>query len=605
VDWKFLQAVYGWSALQWQAWARGEIVVQADAPVNAVLFTDHVIEYALDGVRHSGGDFYAFRKAPLVVTLTPGKHVLDLRLIRDVRAMGGIGEPTVDVDIEIVPTKARVEQSEEEILVSDAVDGVLPSPYGTIAIRNGGQDWIEVFKVAPAQPEVVFRTPISSNIIDVSQAGRPTAHLFEGSVKSLAPGQTRPIIFLLQLSDSADSRFTDIELIVCYRHKDDYSQAGSLKVSFSLQHKSRYEPHRVTHLHPGGIVSYAILRAPSKKATCRSKDRLFKAPVMLQLHGAGLEADSDLVAHALDPLPDLCAWVLFPTGVTPWSADDWHTWGFTDVQAAVDNILPWIEATNWQGIGVDTNNWFVGGHSNGGQGTWYTLLHWPDKVFAASPVSGYPSIQEYVPYKFWKPAEPKKRAIIDAATNSYRHELLLANAKGIPIQQQHGSADDNVPAYHSRLMAELLTQSGWSSNYSEVAGKGHWWDGVISTDVLAEFYRRQLGKAHEKRDIPSTFELVVANPADMGSKFGLKVLYIVEPGELGRIVATLDKATQQWSFQVRNVLAFEWKRDVLGSSAVINGIQTKIEQDTDERTANIVEFWKDESDAWTTKVEKR
>lgn len=47
-------------------------------------------------------------------------------------------------------------------------------------------------------------------------------------------------------------------------------------------------------------------------------------PLLLQLHGAGVEAESDQVAHALDPVLNLCAWVLFPTGVTSWSSDDWR-----------------------------------------------------------------------------------------------------------------------------------------------------------------------------------------------------------------------------------------------------------------------------------------
>ena len=40
-------------------------------------------------------------------------------------------------------------------------------------------------------------------------------------------------------------------------------------------------------------------------------------PILLNLHGAGLEADSHQVRHMLDSAPDLPSWVLFPTGVTP------------------------------------------------------------------------------------------------------------------------------------------------------------------------------------------------------------------------------------------------------------------------------------------------
>lgn len=66
-----------------------------------------------------------------------------------------------------------------------------------------------------------------------------------------------------------------------------------------------------------------MLRAPARNATCSPEQRE-SLSVIIANHGAGLEADNPMVAHALDPVPDLCAWVLFPTGVTPWSGDDWR-----------------------------------------------------------------------------------------------------------------------------------------------------------------------------------------------------------------------------------------------------------------------------------------
>lgn len=49
-----------------------------------------------------------------------------------------------------------------------------------------------------------------------------------------------------------------------------------------------------------------------------------KFPVLLNLHGAGLEADSEQVRHMLDGVEDLPAWTIFPTGGTAWSGDDWR-----------------------------------------------------------------------------------------------------------------------------------------------------------------------------------------------------------------------------------------------------------------------------------------
>jgi hypothetical protein len=83
------------------------------------------------------------------------------------------------------------------------------------------------------------------------------------------------------------------------------------------------DPFKMTFLHPSGIISYAILKSPvaPENSYLLYDNRL---PVLLNLHGAGLEADSDQVRHQLDSVESLPAWTLFPTGGTPWSGDDWR-----------------------------------------------------------------------------------------------------------------------------------------------------------------------------------------------------------------------------------------------------------------------------------------
>ena len=117
----------------------------------------------------------------------------------------------------------------------------------------------------------------------------------------------------------------------------------SNKISFSIKYKLDYspelfqtpaishtllshdleEPQKITFLHPGGIVSYAVLRPPSKKAS-QGVDANTKLPVVLHLHGAGVETDSDQVRHTFDEKPDLRGWLLYPSGVTSWCGDDWR-----------------------------------------------------------------------------------------------------------------------------------------------------------------------------------------------------------------------------------------------------------------------------------------
>lgn len=300
-----------------------------------------------------------------------------------------------------------------------------------------------------------------------------------------------------------------------------------------------------------------------------------KLPVLLQLHGSGVEASSILNFQSLNSLPDLQAWTLFPSGVTSWCGDDWHTWGFADVQAAIDNIPSWLERHNFDLADVDTSNWIVTGHSNGGHGVWYILTHHPDRVVGAAPVSGYLSHQQYVPYTYWHPIDPKKRAVVEAATKSYQLPLLASNAKGIDIEQQHGSQDDNVPPYQSRLMLQLLAEANANSKYVEISTPiehtGHWYNGIMTTKNLGHFYEQMCEKyQHRQALAPSSgetnvfgdvlFTLVVGNPADQSQKYGVKVTQLRDPGQLGKLHVNISSQTNVWTIRSVNILCFEISR---------------------------------------------
>ena len=147
IDWVFLQSIYGWASLQYQAWARGCIVIDAEISQSVVLFTDNILEYWIDGTPYFGGDFYSYHRAPLVLRLDPGVHRIDLRLLRDVRAMGGIGEPEVQVKLKAQLSSGGLGVIEEKLLLPDVVDGKLASHLASVPIRNEDQEWIDVLDI--------------------------------------------------------------------------------------------------------------------------------------------------------------------------------------------------------------------------------------------------------------------------------------------------------------------------------------------------------------------------------------------------------------------------------------------------------------------------
>lgn len=524
----FLQDIYGWAALQYQTWARGHFEVYGDTVQTALLHAEHILEFWINDEHYFGGDLYAFGRAPLVLHLKPGKHQVDVRLIRDVRSMGAVGKPEIDVKLELRASRGQEVglQFGSLVLISDVV-GPLAGSYASVIVRNDGLKDITINELGapPRSCEVRLHSKVPIVVV---------------------PGQSRPIAFQLAC---VEPYFAQLPLSVKYTIQDE-SQARSLQTIAELNARANvYSPHKVTFMHPGGIVSYAVLRPPSKEVSCGEGS----LPVLLQLHGAGVEADSDQQKSALDSVPNLCAWVLFPSGVTPWSGDDWHVWGLADVEAAIAAVPAWIEQVGWKGPGVDIDKWLVTGHSNGGQGTWYTLTHKMDKIIAAAPVSAPSSIQNYVPYLFWQPADPGRTALVQIALNNYRHELLLDNTKGIPNLIQHGDADDNVPVYNSRLMYQLLQQAGVASAYAELPGKNHWFDGVMTTEPLRKFYDAVLDDPSVVTQL-GNFSLVTANPGDTGSKAGLQILQLETPGQLGRIEVTSNESG--YSLHTSNVLGF-------------------------------------------------
>ncbi|OQN98761.1 hypothetical protein B0A48_15427 [Cryoendolithus antarcticus] len=569
VDWKFQQQVYGWAALQWQAWARGEFTVHGIEPATFTFQADSVLEYWIDDEHHWGGDFYETGRAPLVLHLKPGLHRIDLRVIREVRAMGGItDDPRVDLRLQLHrqdSTKPLVQCG--SILVSDFITP--SSEYKDSVMSAGGfANWYASISLRSnaAKGEITID---KISLQDDKLAEYWAVALVSSEPTVLVPGQSRPVSFIIRsLSYEYVNHIPETFVIRLHYSLLDVGEAHGavpyiLEAEFPVQHRDVYETHKFTYLHPSGIVSYAMLRPPKPNIWKRCMNDSRSIPILLALHGAGVEADSDLSRQSFDGYPDACAWILIPSGVTPWCGDDWHIFAQRDIQAAASAVVPWSQGVGWKGPYVDPGTWVLAGHSNGGQGVWATLLHYPDRIHAAAPVSGYSSIQNYVPYHFWHSAQACKMAVIQSTLETWRHELLLANAKEIPLLQQHGGADDNVPPYHSHLMHQLLPEAEWNSTYHEIPNMPHWWTGVMTTPQLRSFFEAYLppkysaqAREHEFYH-PTTldFELVTANPADTDTKRGFKIQLLEVPGRLGRIRVRLDAGKTTVELRTSNVRA--------------------------------------------------
>ncbi|PKX96729.1 uncharacterized protein P174DRAFT_417744 [Aspergillus novofumigatus IBT 16806] len=530
IDWKFTQAVYGWSALQYQAWARGSLNIGHWAPQSVAIFTSGLLEIVIDGKRHFGGDFYHYGTVPIITDLSTGDHVVELRLIRDVRASGAIGEPTIVVSLAAEIRNEPLSVDKESLLLPDMCRGKLGTPWASINLHNNMADRIAV--------------------LAISSIGGCRHKLVMNEPLDLLGYQARPLVFRIYLGDSSQKELPAEILYKIHRGNDEIFQTYPLRLR--LTEKSVSQAQKLTYFY-AGIVSYAILRPPPVTCAPAIPEGDGALPVIVGLHGAGVEADSVQVREMLDAAYD--------------------TWGAGDVEAAVNAIPRWIDSTGWDMVRVSQEEWIVVGHSNGGQGAWFLATHYPDKVIAAAPVSGYSSIENYVPYNMWRDSEPLLSFVLSRSRSSFKHELLLSNVAGIPILQQHGSIDDNVPAFHSRLMHELLGQTQWPSQYDELQGQNHWFDGVLTTPSLLAFYN-ETATFPRRRRLPLAFTITVPSSANI-AKGGIYVDQLRSPDRNGVVQVTRDAYSGIWYLNTTNIHRFHLSpRDLsftMPSALVLDG----------------------------------
>jgi len=108
---------------------------------------DSGICVGVDDKHFFGGDVYAYRRAPLVLRLQPGNHKIDLRLVRDVRAMGAVGDPNISIKLKVEISRDSLTIEVQRFLVSDVVDGYLASPFASVPVRNNSKKWINIWNI--------------------------------------------------------------------------------------------------------------------------------------------------------------------------------------------------------------------------------------------------------------------------------------------------------------------------------------------------------------------------------------------------------------------------------------------------------------------------
>lgn len=155
--------------------------------------------------------------------------------------------------------------------------------------------------------------------------------------------------------------------------------------------------------------------------------------------------------------------------------------------------------------------------------------------------SGWLKIQDYVPYLHLTSshyADPVLMGILQSALTPYNNDLYASSLARLPVLAIHGADDDNVPPRHSRQHVALI--QAWEGDCShrklvEVPAKGHWWDDVLKQPEVYDFIANLSTGRDWLADRQRGFTLTTANPEESGSRSGVRIVELRQPGRLARL----------------------------------------------------------------------
>ena len=291
-------------------------------------------------------------------------------------------------------------------------------------------------------------------------------------------------------------------------------------------------------------------------------------PLVLSLHGAGVEATSQAAAYA----PKTWCDVVCPTNRRPYGFD-WEDWGRLDAMEVLDDALLHLQS--------DRSRVYLTGHSMGGHGAWSLGTLYPDRFAAIAPSAGWMSFASYTgaghrelfgradeAHSSTKPSveaalaadsgTPTLTNIFAGATRTSDTASRLDNLKDRNVYLLHGDADDNVPAREATDAARLLQDRGIPFAMHLEPGAGHWWDknkeepGADCVDwpgLFDTFARTRLPEAAEVRSV----EFTTDSPAVSGTRAWVTIGRKSDPLKPARVSLRYDPHAQRVVGTTENV----------------------------------------------------
>ncbi|KAI9333717.1 hypothetical protein BDR26DRAFT_868064 [Obelidium mucronatum] len=600
VRWEFNQDPFGWTSLHHATYFRGTFQVPRSG-VYIVNF-NHVVSYKIDDKAYVGNVYGYTHSSGTPMYLERGDHRIYICAVMDVRLFGGQVPPKILFNGKFVPvdpdTPSRnIVLFNDDAVVPEVLDGKLITPFFSLTIMNTfvASNSKARRNDSSSQSNDEYAAPYDMSTVLLDDFGKPTFGRQEAGsagwvqildIRAVSNDGTKltadiPVIFSLKLApgqiyplpvevdfefeESQGAVLSSIHFEIEMYDLDEKDKFMVKSAEFPIRMRVWGEPYKITFLDYDNVVHYAMALPPAKICSAVGENN---CPVILALHGAGVEAENPFWTEAYKRQD--YAWILFPSGRTPWGFD-WHGPSNLNVESALHalthlhGVPPLIAET----LGIDPNKLVYSGHSNGGQGAWWMSSHYPDRALAAMPASGYLKIQFYTPYYMRVGdayTDPIFRAIMESSIAENDIDMYAANMAGIPILARTGGNDDNVPPLNTRRIVRLVNEWNRDPNsvhLSEVYGQGHWFTGIMNDDILSTFLEKHLDPAQnpglQHPPLPEAFTISTLNPGSTGSKGGIKILQLEVPFRLAQI--RVHREGNHWILNTINVRRFGFLKD--------------------------------------------
>lgn len=350
--WDQLRSDRGWASLQHQVLLRTTLIIPSIPDHDLTPISIDLIqgtEYALIPIHRKpevptvwyNGDLYNYASAPAgtrlangktsnlarSISLRPGSYTMLVRAMYEIRMFG---DPSSSVDPARGPVlrlKVQVEVDRDEArvveglaIVPDVVDGHIMGDWMSVGVRAGRED----VRIITARGDVGGQIQLCMPDAVCVKAGqvRPVAFRMEQSEGVLVKEARLTVALTLESQDRRHQLLWAVQL----RHHRSQQGLSTFKATFA-------SPSTPGH-GPPASVSYAMIIPPDPLSCSSSTSGL--PPVILALHGAGVDAESPAWAEVIPKREG--GWAVLPTGRTEWG-EDWHGGSMADAWAARD-ILP-------------------------------------------------------------------------------------------------------------------------------------------------------------------------------------------------------------------------------------------------------------------------